>query len=97
MRRGARAKDGGIERLPGAASAEHEEDGIHTDAVGRGRFAAAKGMGIHARRNQPFDLRPEVIGDAPGFGTFQFWLIHGSELYNSACCLKPKCSCMQLL
>ena len=91
------AKDRGIERFPRTASAEHEENGIHTDTVGSGRLAAAKGMGVHAGRNQPLDLRPQVIGDAPGFGTFQLLLVHSCRLYRNARCIKPKCSCMQLL
>jgi hypothetical protein len=75
MGRGAGAKLGGIQRLPLAAGAQDEENGIHTDAVGGGRPAATKALGIHALGDQPFNLRPQIIGDAPVLGNHS--IAHG--------------------
>jgi hypothetical protein len=47
MGRGPGAEDGRIEGLPGAAGAQHIEDGIHTDAVRGPRLAAAEAVRIH--------------------------------------------------
>ena len=68
MGRGTGAKLGGIQRLPLAAGAQDEEDGIHTHAVGRGWPTTAEAMGVHTLGDQPFDLRPQIIGDAPVLG-----------------------------
>jgi hypothetical protein len=44
---GAGAERGGIQGLPLAAGTKNEEDGIHADAVGGARLAAAKRMGVY--------------------------------------------------
>src|SRR5215510_12707830 len=68
---GAGAEDGGVEGFPRRAGAQVEEDGIHAHTVGGPRFAAAEAVGVHMFWEEPFDFLPEVIGDAPGFGTLK--------------------------
>ena len=65
---GAGAELGGVQRLPLAAGAQHEEDGIHADAVGGAWLAATEGMGVNVGRDAHLDFVPEVIGDAPIIG-----------------------------
>lgn len=67
MGRGAGAELGGTQGLPLAAGTQDEENGIHTHAVGGAWPAAAKAVGIHVLGDQPFDLRPQIIGNAPVF------------------------------
>jgi hypothetical protein len=66
--RGAGTELGGVQGLPLAAGAQDEEDGVHTGAVGRGRPTTTKGMGIHPLGDQPINLSPQIIGDAPVLG-----------------------------
>ena len=65
---GAGAEAGGIQRLPLAAGAEDEEDGIQADAVRGPWLAAAEGVGVDVVGEAGRDLGPEVIGDAPVIG-----------------------------
>lgn len=58
MSRGSRAETGGVQRAPLAAGAEHIEDGLHTDAVGGGRLAAAERVGVHPLGDQGGDGLP---------------------------------------
>jgi len=46
------AEAGGVQGLPLAAGAEHEEDGLHAGAVGGGGLAAAEGVGVHPLGDQ---------------------------------------------
>jgi hypothetical protein len=80
---GAGAEDGRVQGLPGAAGAQHEEDGIHANPVRGARLAAAEGMGVDVRGQEPFDLRPEVVRDAPGFGPFE--VVHTSAPQGASC------------
>ena len=73
---GAGAEDGGVQSLPGAAGAQHKEDGVQAHPVRGARLTAAEGMGVHMLGQEPFDLRPEVIRNAPGLGTFE--VVHKS-------------------
>ena len=76
MGRGAGAELGGVQRLPGDAGAQHKEDGVQAHPVRGARLTAAEGMGVHMLGQGPFDLRPEVIRNAPGLGTFE--VVHKS-------------------
>jgi hypothetical protein len=69
---GTRTEERGIECFPLAARAEDKENSVQADAVGRSGLASAEGMGIDMFGNNPLDLVPEVVGDAPGFGAFEF-------------------------
>jgi hypothetical protein len=62
------AEAGGAQRLPLAAGTEDEEDGVHADAVGGARLAAAEGVGVDVGGDAHLDLGPEVVGDAPVVG-----------------------------
>ncbi len=92
--RGAGAEDGGVQGLPRAAGAQHEEDGVHADAVGGARLTAAEGVRVHVPGQEPFDLRPEVIRDAPGFGTCE--VVH-TRAPEGASCATNNVSCAQEL
>ena len=70
--RGAGAVLGGVQGLPLAAGAEDEEDGLHADAVGRGRPTAAEAVGVDALGDEEGDDIPEVIGKPPGVGDGTF-------------------------
>jgi hypothetical protein len=63
---------GGVEGLPLAAGAEHEEDGVHADAVGGAGPAAAEAVRVLVFGDQQSDGLPEVVGNAPVIrnGTF---------------------------
>jgi hypothetical protein len=65
---GTGAEAGGVQGLPLAAGTEAEEDSVHTNAVGSPWPAAAKAMGVGMFGEQPGDLLPQVIGDAPLIG-----------------------------
>jgi hypothetical protein len=91
------AEAGGIQGLPLAAGAEHEQDGLHADAVGGARSAAAVGVGIAVLGQQFADGLPEVVGDAPGFGDVgQVGVRHGFPS-DGVSCAENKCSCMKML
>jgi hypothetical protein len=62
---GTGAEAGGIEGLPLAAGAQHEEDGFHADAIGGGGLAAAERMCVQSLRDQFGDGQPQIIGNAP--------------------------------
>jgi hypothetical protein len=66
------AKLGGVQRLPLAAGAEDEEDGLHANAIRGARAAAAEAVGVLVLGDQQGDGFPEVVGNAPciGDGTF---------------------------
>jgi hypothetical protein len=65
---GAGAGLGGVQRLPLAAGAQDEEDGIGTNAVGGAGSAAAGAMGVDVPGEAEFHEFPELIGDAPVLG-----------------------------
>jgi len=92
--RGPGAEDGRVEGLPGAAGAQHIEDGIHTDAVQGPRLAAAEAVCIHMLGKQPFDLRPEVIRNAPSLGAFEVLFVHRSYPCERISCTENKSSCI---
>jgi len=73
---GAGAEDGGVQSLPRAAGAEHEEDGIHADAVRGAWLAAAETMRVDMLGEEALDLHPEIVGDTPGFGALK--VVHKS-------------------
>jgi len=75
---GAGAEEGGVEGLPAAAGAQVIEDGIHANAIGGARLAAAEGVGVDVLWEEPLDLLPEVIGDAPGLGALK--RVHREDL-----------------
>ena len=58
----------GIERFPLAASAQHEKDRFHTDAIRRARTAAAEAMGVFMFGQEEGHGLPQFIRDTPGFG-----------------------------
>jgi hypothetical protein len=70
------AEAGGVEGLPLAAGAQAEEDGVHADAVGGARAAAAEAVGVLVPGDAQLDLGPQLVGDAPGIG--DRLLSHGS-------------------
>jgi len=80
MRRGAGAELGGVQGLPLAAGAQDEEDGIQAHPVRGARSAAAEAMGVHVLGEEPGNLLPEVVRDAPVVG--DGLLRHG---WDSAC------------
>ena len=65
---GARAEPGAVQGLPLAASAQHEEDGIGTDAVGGARAPAPEGMGVDVLGDEYLQHVPEFVGDTPIVG-----------------------------
>ena len=65
---GTGAKLGGIQRLPLAPGAQDKENGIHTYPIGSARPAAAKAVGVYVFGNEPLNLRPQIVGDAPVLG-----------------------------
>jgi hypothetical protein len=69
---GTGAEAGGVQGLPLAAGAQHEEDGLHTDAVGRARPTAAEAVRVLVFGEQRGDGLPQVIGDAPLVGNGVF-------------------------
>src|SRR5262245_23439504 len=54
-----------VERLPLAAGAQHEEDGVGAVAVRLARPAAAEAVRVGAPADQGLHLRPQSVGDAP--------------------------------
>jgi hypothetical protein len=58
VRRGARAELGGVQRFPLAASAQHEQDGIHADPVGGARPSTAEAMGVDATGEVHLNFKP---------------------------------------
>src|SRR5262245_29494387 len=74
--RGPRAELGGIERLPLAAGAEDEEDGIQAHPIRCARPAAAEAVRVPMDGEVHGDLLPQVIGDAPVVGCRRF--VHDS-------------------
>ena len=97
MRRGPGAKKSGVQGLPLAAGAEHEENGVHADPIRRARLAAAERVGVHMFGNQPFDLGPQIIRNAPGDCVFKLQVVHGYTSAGIASCTKNSRSCIQLI
>ena len=62
---GTRTKAGGVQRLPLTAGAEHEEDGLHADAVGSTRPTSAEAVRVGVIGEQQRDAFPQVIRDMP--------------------------------
>jgi len=62
---GSGAELGGSQGLPLAAGTQHEEDGLHADAVGLAWPTAAKAVGVFMFGQQGSDGLPEIIGDSP--------------------------------
>ena len=69
------AKAGGVEGLPRAAGAEDEEDGLHAQAVGSPRPAAAETMSVFVFREQQGDALPQVVWDMP--------LVHSGHIHKN--------------
>jgi len=65
MGRGTGAEAGGIQGLPLTTGTEHEQDGLHTDAVGGAWPTAAETMGVGVGGEQCGDTLPQVVGDVP--------------------------------
>jgi len=55
---GTGAEAGGVQGLPLAAGAQHEEDGLHAGAVGRARTSAAEAVGVFMFGKQRGDGLP---------------------------------------
>jgi hypothetical protein len=72
---GTGAKAGGVQGLPLTAGAEDEEDGLHADAVGGPRPAAAEAMRVLVFGEQQGDAFPQVVRDMP--------LIHDGPIHQS--------------
>jgi hypothetical protein len=98
MRGGAGTEAGGVERLPLTAGPEHEEDGLHADAVGGAWSAAAEAMGVFVDRKQHLDGLPEILGDMP---LVHYGHIHKTDCFHgcTSCVQLPRInvSCTQLL
>jgi len=62
---GSGAELGGVQSLPLAARAQHEEDGLHADAIRLAGSAPAEAVGVWVFGQQRGDGLPEIIGDAP--------------------------------
>ena len=75
--RGSRAEAGGVQGLPLAAGAQHKEDGLQADAVGRARTAASEAVRVFVFGEQRGDGLPQVVGDAPSIGDGT--LVHGRD------------------
>jgi hypothetical protein len=75
MGRGTGAELGGVQGLPLAAGAQHEKDGLHAEAVGRARPAAAEAVSVFVFGEQGGDGLPQIVGDAPSIGNRMF--VHG--------------------
>ncbi len=58
---GAGGEAGGVQRLPLAAGAEDEEDGLQAVAVTTARPAAAEAVGVLMLGDQRLDQLPEVV------------------------------------
>src|SRR5207302_2925376 len=67
---GGRAGDeaGGVQGLPLAAGAEHEENGVQAIAVGLAGPSAAELVGVGVVRQPGFELFPQFVGDPPSIG-----------------------------
>src|ERR1700736_292980 len=85
---GTRAKARGVQRLPLATGTEHEEDGLHADAVGSPRPAAAEAMRVFVFRKQLLDGVPQVVRNVP--------LVHRRTIHKSRV-FHGCTSCEQLL
>src|SRR5215467_11141597 len=62
------AELGGVQGLPLATGAEHEQDGVHAHPVGGTGPAATEAMGVLVFGDQQGDGLPQVVGDAPVVG-----------------------------
>lgn len=62
---GSRAELGGVQGLPLAAGTQHEEDGLHADAVGLAWPTATEAVGVFMFGQQGSDGLPKIIGDSP--------------------------------
>ncbi len=69
--RRAGAELGGVQRLPGDAGAQDEEDGVGAHPVGGARSAPAEAVGVLVLGQQRVQLLPEEVGEAPIGGVFQ--------------------------
>src|SRR6266545_277685 len=58
------AEAGGGQRIPLAAGAQHEENGVHGGSVVHPRVMTTERVGL-SRRNQRLDLCPKIVRDAP--------------------------------
>jgi hypothetical protein len=68
MSRGAWAELGGVQGLPLATGAQHEEDGLQADAVILAGATAAEAMGVLVNGQQGLQLLPQNIRNAPRLG-----------------------------
>jgi hypothetical protein len=59
-----RTEAGGIQGLPLAAGAQHEQDGVQGVAVVHARVVATERVGL-SWRDQRLHLGPECVGNAP--------------------------------
>jgi hypothetical protein len=87
MSRGAWAEPRGVQGLPLAAGAQDEEDGLHADAVGGARPAAAEAVRVFMFGQQLRDAVPEVVRDVP--------LVHDGHIHKTGV-VHGYTSCMQL-
>jgi hypothetical protein len=72
---GSGAELGGVQGLPLTAGTQHEEDGLHADAVGLAGPTAAEAVSVWVFGQQGSDGFPEIIRDAPIVGDGAF--VHG--------------------
>lgn len=80
MGSGAWTKNGGVQGFPMAPRAEHEEDGIHTNAIGSARPTAAEAVFVYVFWKPELDFRPKFIGNTPMLGPFVIVHDHSPEL-----------------
>jgi hypothetical protein len=78
MRRGPRAELGGVQRFPLATGAQHEQDGIHADPVGRAWPSTAEAMGIDVAGQVHLNFTPQGVRDTPVVGN-RVWVHDRTE------------------
>lgn len=72
---GTRAKAGGVEGLPLAAGAQHEENGVHAHAVRGTRPTPAEAMRVFVFGKEQGDALPQVVWDMP--------LVHSGHIHKN--------------
>jgi hypothetical protein len=76
-----------VQGLPLTARAEHEQNGLHADAVRRPRPAATEAMRVFVYRQQQRDTFPQIVWDVP--------LIHDGHIHKTGA-FHGRTSCVQL-
>ena len=76
-----------VQGFPLAAGAQHEQDGVHTDAVGGPGATAPEAVGVLVGRQQFLHALPHGVGDPPVIGDRM--LVHGGGTPLTRSCPKP--------